>query len=142
MKSKKSIIIILAALVVLTAALAMVHFATRDVVPDGSILVSQNGDTRYVNLSDFSLTQVNGTTVNGKGEERTIDAQGIPLGELADGSFRTVTVTSDDEYSAQVDAEEMENAYLIADNDTARLIVFGDKNSKRDVKNVVKVAFV
>lgn len=141
MKSKKIVIVILTALVVLTAALTTIHFSTRDTVPKGSIMVSQNGDSRYVDLSDYSLTQVTGTTINGKGEERIIDAQGIPLGQLADGSFQTVTVVSDDEYSAQVGAEEMENAYLIADNDTARLVVFGDKNSKRDVKNVVKIEF-
>lgn len=88
------------------------------------------------------MSPVSGTVVNGKGEEKQIDAQGIILSEVCGGAFSRITVTASDEYSATVYPEDSENAYLIlTDDGNLRLIVFGDENSKRDVKNVVRVDF-
>jgi hypothetical protein len=51
-------------------------------------------------------------------------------------------VTAEDEYSASVPAEDAEQAWILINEDGSyRLIVFGDGNAKRDVKNVCKVAF-
>ena len=142
MKKKKWIVLLIGVLVVVTAALAVIHFATRDAVPEGAILVRQDGKDRYVSLDGLTLTRITGTIVNGKGEERSIDAPGIGLRELAEGSFSSVTVTSDDEYFATVEAGEIDNADLILNEDgSVQLIVFGDANFKRAVRNVVRIEF-
>ena len=60
----------------------------------------------------------------------------------AGSSFSTVRVYSDDEYNASLSEDEVmtdRKAYLIEDDGTIRLIVFGDKDSKRDVKSVVRI---
>ena len=51
-------------------------------------------------------------------------------------------IFSDDSYSAQLTKEEIEEenrVYLLMDEDSLRLVVFGDKNSKRSVSNVVQI---
>lgn len=85
------------------------------------------------------MTRVSGTIVNGKGEEKQIDAQGIMLSEVC-GEFSSVTVTASDEYSAVVEKRDQKNAYLILrDDGSLMLVVFGDENAKRDVKNVARI---
>ena len=86
------------------------------------------------------MSPVKGTVVTAKGEEKQIDAQGIALSELC-GDFNSVTVTASDEYSAVVKKKDSENAYLIEDYGGLRLVVFGDENAKRDVKNVARIDF-
>ena len=54
------------------------------------------------------------------------------------------SVVADDSYSAEITAEEMGNAveaYLIQEEGESRLrlIVFGDKDSKRSVSNVAQI---
>ena len=142
MKNKKGIIILISILVLAAAALAVIHASTRKKVPEGAISVQQAGKETYVVLKEQTLVKVAGTIVNGKGEEKDIDADGIALSSLADGSFENVTVTADDEFSAVVGADEIENAWLIQSEDgTAQLVVFGDSNSKRAVRNVVRIEF-
>lgn len=120
---------------VLTALFAVVHLTTRTQDVEGAILV--NG--KQVELSSLDYENVTGTVVNGKGEQKQIDAQGVPLEAICSSDFETATITASDEYSARVSADELDNAYIIIDEDTPRLIVFGDENSKRDVKNVVRI---
>ena len=142
MKQKKLILIILAALLLLTAALAILHLSTRDKVPEGALMVTFDGKTSYVEVDKLPLTEVFGTVTNGKGEEKTIEGQGVPLFSILDGEFQTATVSAADEYTATVGAEDGENAFLIlSDDGSVRLVVFGDTNAKRDVKQVVKVDF-
>lgn len=112
------------------------HLTTRTPETEGAVLV--NGEARYV--ADFELQSVTGSIINGRGEEKEIDALGVPLLAVCGGDFDTVTVTASDEYHAEVSADEMRNAYLILKDDgTLQLIVFGDENNKRDVKNVVRI---
>ena len=122
-------------LAALTAILAVIHLTTRTPDTEGAILV--NGES--VQISDIKMSQVSGTVVNGKGEEKQIDAQGVSISDLC-GDFSTASVTASDEYSAEVKSGD--DAYLIlSDDGSLRLIVFGDKNAKRDVKNVVRIDF-
>ena len=142
MRSKKWILILVGVLVLLTAVFAVVHFSTREAVPQGAVKVCQNGKERCVSLDKLELMRVTGTIVNGKGETRDVDADGLPLSQLAQGAFSGVTVTADDEYAATVSAEEIDNAFLIRNDDgSAQLIVFGDSNSKRAVRNVARIEF-
>lgn len=120
-----------------TAILALVHLTTRTPEVEGSILV--NGEA--VDIAYLDLEQVTGTIVNGKGEEKQIDAQGINIAKLFDGDYESITITASDEYSAVVNADETDNAYLILDDENPGLVVFGDSNSKRCVRDVVRIDF-
>lgn len=120
-----------------TAILALVHLTTRTPEVEGSILV--NGEA--VDIASLDLEQVTGTIVNGKGEEKQIDAQGINIAKLFDGDYESITITASDEYSAVVNADETDNAYLILDEENPGLVVFGDSNSKRCVRDVVRIDF-
>ena len=54
-----------------------------------------------------------------------------------------VKVTADDEFSAELSGDELDEAgkaYLVSEDDgSMRLVVFGDSNAKRNVRNVVSV---
>ena len=147
MKKNKLIVIILCVLVVLTAALAVIHLTTREQETENAIQVLYLDQIITVPLEDLTLVPVQGTMVTAKGEQRSIDGMGISVAELlkqahACVSTGTVTVTSADEYSVSLTAEEVaaENkAWLLIEDGSARLIVFGDENSKRNVKNVVRL---
>lgn len=122
----------------MTAVLAVLHLTTRTPEIEGAILV--NG--KSVQISDLDFKHVSGVLVNGKGEQKQIDAQGVLLSEVCGGKLLTATVTASDEYSAVIQQQDSENAYLIIeDEESLRLVVFGDENAKRDVKNVVRVDF-
>ncbi len=148
-KSSKIIIAVIAALIALTAVLAIVHSNTRTEVPDGALLVSCGGEEKYVDLKSLDTVPVQGSVVNGKGEKSEIDTQGVPLADVVKGagfdpeSAAAVKVTADDEFSAELSGDELNEAgkaYLVSEDDgSMRLVVFGDSNAKRNVRNVISV---
>lgn len=112
---------------------------TRTPETAGEILI--NG--KSISISDLDFSRVTGTIVNGKGEEKQIDSQGILLSDVCGNDFSKITATASDEYSTEILPEDSENAYIIlTDDGSLRLIVFGDSNAKRDVKNLVRIDFV
>lgn len=116
--------------------LAAIHLTTRTPETEGEFIL--NGES--LKIADLELSPVQGSIVNAKGEEKQIDAQGISLSAVCGDDFETVTVTASDEYHAVVGIDEIQNAYLILKDDgSLQLIVFGDENAKRDVKNVVRI---
>jgi hypothetical protein len=145
MKKNKLTIIMICVLVVLTAILTVVHLTTRQQETENAIQVVFDGKTVTVPLDKLTLVQVQGTMVTGKGEQRPIDSMGISVADLlkqAKVPAKGVTVTSGDEYSVSLTAEEVaadNKAWLLIEEGSARLIVFGDENSKRNVKNVVRL---
>ena len=146
MKNKKFMLPIVI-LILATVILAVVHLKNAPQVQEGTLLVIQGSEQKYVALSTENAVPVTGTLVNGKGDKTDVNATGLPLAdilELADiVDFTTVTVTARDEYSAEITSEEIltENmVYLIfEDEGTFRLVVFGDPNSKRNVSDVIKL---
>lgn len=147
MKKHKLTIIIIAVLVLLTAVLAVTHLVTREQGQEGAIQVVQDGKTTLLYIEDLKpVAAVNGTVVNNAGEEKTIDGQGILVSDvlkLAGVEVNsTVEVTADDEYSVNLSAEEVAEegkAWLLIEDGTLRLIVFGDQGAKRNVKYVVRL---
>lgn len=145
MKKHKLTFIILCVLVALTAVLAGIHLTTREPETENAIQVQYMGQTITVFVDEMTLVPVQGTMVTGKGEQRHIDGVGISVADLlqqANAAIGTVTVTSTDEYSVTLTAEEVtaENkAWLLFEEDSFRLMVFGDEDSKRNVKNVVRL---
>ena len=147
MKKHKLAIIIIAVLVLLTAVLTVVHLTTREQGQEGAIQVVQNGKTELVYLEDLKpVAQVQGTVVNNAGEEKKIDGRGILVSDVLKLAGVTadneVKVTADDEYTVSLTAEEVAEegkAWLLIEDGTLRLIVFGDQGAKRNVKNVVRL---
>lgn len=148
MQKEKSAKIAIIALVLLTAIVAIVYLSTRPATPEGTLRIEKGGQVIELPLERLKMIPVRGTVVNGKGEERAIDAQGILLDrvlrEAGIPEFAEVTVTADDAYNAVVTAEEIaepDRVYLIRqDEGGLRLIVFGDSNSKRSVSDVVSLS--
>lgn len=148
-KGSKIIIAVIAALIALTAVFAIIHSAARTEVPDGALLVSCGGEKKYVDLASLDTVSVRGSVVNGKGEKSDVNTQGVPLADVIENAgfdpngAVTVKVTADDEFSAELSGDELNEegkAYLVGENDgSVRLVVFGDSNAKRNVRNVVSV---
>ena len=118
-------------------------------MPDGALLVSCGGENKYVDLNLLDTVPVQGSIVNGKGEKSDIDTQGVPLEDVIKNAgfdpsgAAAVKVTADDEFSAELSGDELneaDKAYLVGEDDgSMRLVVFGDSNAKRNVRNVVSV---
>lgn len=139
-------------LIILTVILAIVaaarHLITVPEAHAGTLQVSYSGNETTLALADITINQVTGEILNGKGETLKIDAQGALLADvLIDAgipvdSIGEVTVTALDEYSAVVTGEEVRAAAqvcLIYAEDGMQLIVFGDPDSRRNVRNVVRM---
>ena len=145
MKKTKVVFLILL-LVVLTGVLSVVHLTTRNKVGADEVQLTYKDKTYSVEYKKLDLEQVTGTRVNGKGEEKKVEAPGILLRKLLEEKdieeYSQVTVVSDDSYSAKIAVEEIkeeEKAYLLLQEDELRLVVFGDENSKRSVSNVKQI---
>ena len=145
MKSKK-VLIFIGVLILLTVLAAVIHLSTREQVPENSIRIITDQKEYVVDITELDYETVSGTRVNGKGEEIPVEGDGIALRKLLSEyeiiEFSDVIIFSDDSYSAQLTKEEIEEenrVYLLMDEDSLRLVVFGDKNSKRSVSNVVQI---
>lgn len=148
MKKIEPIKVIIALLILITAVVAVFHFATRTATPEGTLRIEMGQQAVELPLEQLTLVPVQGSVRNGKGEERTIDAMGISLDHVLRQAgvtdFSEVTVTAGDEYSAVVTAEEVNTSgkvYLIEQEEKKmQLIVFGDDNSKRNVSDVARLS--
>ncbi len=142
---KKKLFIIIPILL-LAGILSFIYLRTRQSVPAGNILIKSATGEATVNFSELGLTDVRGQITNKKGETKDIDSEGIGLAQIPSlagvSEYSDMTVYADDEYNAVIskeEAEEPDKAWLIKSDDSIRLVVFGDKDSKRDVKNVVRI---
>ena len=144
---KKRILTVISLLLALTSFCGAIYLGQRQQVERGSILIKTPSNEISVSLSDLPLTKVEGETVNKKGEVKKISAQGyevayIPSLAGAD-KYTEISVYSDDEYHADISANELladvNKAWIILEEESPRLIVFGDTDSKRNVKNVVRI---
>lgn len=143
-KHKASILFI--TLAILVGITAWLHLTSRQEVAGGTVLITADGQTNTVQLDKLHYEPVSGVRVNGKGESIPVEGEGISVKDLLESqnitSYSMVTVTSDDSYYAELTAEEVlevGRAYLLLEDSTLRLVVFGDENSKRSVSNVVQI---
>lgn len=149
MKQKKTILLVLLCLVLVTTVLAVIHLSTRDRAPEGALMIRYKDQTSYIELSKLKTAEVTGTIVNGKGEEMEVREQGVRVEDVLKAAgidpaqAGSVTATAADEFSAVLTGEEIREAgkaWLAEDREGKfRLIVFGDSNSKRNVRNVVRL---
>lgn len=147
---KNRVVKIVVALVLVAAVFAVVHLSTRPAEEAGAIQVSFEEKTVSVLLSNLPLQDVSGTAVNGKGEEKAIEGKGTPLSEVLTqagvdlSSIQQVRVAAADEFSAILTVQEIAEegrVYLLQEEgeERPRLVVFGDLDSKRRVKDVARI---
>ncbi len=146
MKNRKFTLILIALLLAVTAVVAAVYLTNRPAAAEGALRVEYGGRTAELSLERLEPVPVRGVLVNGRGEEKAIETQGVPLSqvlrEAGVSGYAEVTVTADDAYSAVVTSDEInapDRVYLIQEEDGPRLIVFGDSDSKRSVSGVVRL---
>ena len=98
-----------ALLLAVTLIAAVIHLTGRTKTAEGDIQLTAGGKTYQITVSELDYEQITGVRLNGKGEEIHVDAPGITLKDLLSKydiiSFTSVTVISDDSYSASVTAE-------------------------------------
>ncbi len=152
---KKSNLLIVIILLLCTAAIAGFHLTGRPTVSEGNLIITYEGKDTIVDPFKAENVAVQGTTVNAKVDTKEISETGVTLmsvlnlpGVDAD-DYSTAKVVASDEYSAELSADEVNTegtAYLIRtlddDKEAIRLIVFGDSDSKRQVKNVMRIELI
>ena len=142
---KKKSLIVIAALLVITAITTCVYLNTRTKTSEGDILLVSSGKEVTIHFNELPLTDVSGETVNKKGETKTIKGKGFPLSGIpslaGESDYSEMTVYADDEYNASISKDELsgdDNAFLIEDEKGIRMVVFGGP-ADRAVKNVVRI---
>lgn len=150
---KKKHLIITAILLLITAVIAFFYLQGRRQTPEGSLAVICEDKETIVDPFTAPSVDVAGTVVNGKGQEKVISEKGVTLSDVlslagfSEGEYSAVRVVSSDEHAAELSAEEIDPgkvAFLIKNtaddgSESIRLIVFGDPNAKRQIKNVVRI---
>ena len=146
MRRNKILHLSVAVLLLVTVVAAAIHLTTRTQVPEGALRVEYEGRQVDVFPEQLPLVGVQGAVVNGKGETLPVDGQGVLLSDLLAQAnvtvFREIQVLADDAYSAAVTAAEAsapDRVYLLREEDSWRLVVFGDADSRRNVRNVIRL---
>ena len=141
MKKNSIIICILFTLIVMVSTgITFFYLQGRQSTPPNSLVIEREGKNTVVDFSTLSLESFSGTVVNGKGQSKEVSGQGIRIDKLiGDSGFTEARVVADDEYNAVVKPADTANAWIQIESGKARLIVFGDSDSKRAVKNVVRI---
>ena len=131
------------------ALLVILHLTGDRIVEQGRIEIIRKDQKWLLGESDIARIPVKGKLVNGKGESVNVDAKGCLLADVLTlagvdpAEIDVLKITSHDEYSAEISGEELREAgkvYLISNGDGSfTLIVFGDSNSKRKVKNAARI---
>ncbi len=131
------------------ALLAILHLTGDRNVEKGRIEIIRKDQKWFVSESEIARIPVKGELINGKGEHVQIDAKGSLLADVLTSigidpaEVAVLKISSEDAYSAEISGEELMEegkVYLTSNGDkTFTLVVFGDSNSKRKVKNVVRI---
>ena len=131
------------------ALLAILYLTGDRIVEQGQVEITCKDQKWNLSERDITRIPVKGELINGKGESVSIDAKGSLLADMLTSvgidpaKVAVLRITSQDEYSAEISGEELLEAnkvYLINDGEGSfTLIVFGDSNSKRKVKNVARI---
>lgn len=145
-RASRNVWIFISLCILVVMGLSFWHLATRDTVPKHHILVETKDQKTYIDLDKVKTEAVRGEVVNGKGEVKEVSGEGILLSTLLKDElltdYETVLVCALDEYQVTLTKEELlkeGTAYLFLEENSARLYVFGDENSKRNVTDVVKI---
>lgn len=143
---KKRIATLLTAILAVTALFNVMIPGTLAEEAGLCLTIMAGKDETKIVWDELTLVPVRGETINGRGEVKEIDAEGVALRDVLDMTGieapEKITVVARDMYQAEVSVDELNEegkVYLIRSEDELRLIVFGDKDSKRTVRDVVRV---
>lgn len=150
MKTSKTMKILIIALLLVTVIAAGAYLALRAQIPEDAIVLEYGSTTYIVDLQGIKMTEIHGERMNGKGEIKPVDGMGFHLQDLVawtlgkDFTCDTVTITASDGVSAEITADELNEegkVVLLWNEEDGRLqlIVFGDSDSKRSVKQVERI---
>lgn len=133
--------IFIAALLALTVLAAGWHLSTRTHSADGALTITQGACQLVMHADAFDFTDVQGKIVNGKGESTDIHAKGISVSALPGAdTANAATAIASDEYSARISREEFDRTFITLQPDGSfQLVVFGDPDSRRCVRNLTEV---
>lgn len=112
-KQSKFILAVLGILLLALAVLTILHLNTKEKVPENALAIHAGDQVRYLELDKLPLGPVQGTVINGKGEEKPVDAEGIALADvlreagLDPEPVKAVTVRASDEFSAEIAGDEL-----------------------------------
>jgi len=133
-------------LLALVAVLTVLHLSSLTQVPEGAVQVEFGGETAFVRPADLSLSAISGTVVNGKGDEIAVEGRGLPLLQVLQAAgvtdYSAVRAVADDSYHAEYTAAELTEegrVVLLAEEDSFRIVAFGDKDSRRNVSGVIRL---
>ena len=133
-------------LVALVAVLTVLHLSSLTQVPEGAVQVEISGKTAFVRPADLSLSHISGTVINGKGDEIAVSGRGLPLLQVLQAAditeFSAVRAVADDSYHAEYTAAELMEegrVVLLLEEDSFRIVAFGDKDSRRNVSGVIRL---
>ena len=158
-KQNKIMIGVIGVLVLAAAILTFLNRRGANERAEG-LAVLYNGTETQISFGAMQTETFEGDLVNGKGETSHHTYEGLPLMEVLEEASAAVddetviTVTSEDNYSAEVAGAEILEAgkvYVALTQDGemlegidggqgAQLIVFGDPNSKRAVRYLKTIA--
>ena len=145
---RKTVFIVLAALVIIAAVLAVIHISSQPKTGPGEFIISENGRETHADLNKLDLKDVKGTITMASGKTKDIDSKGIELKDLLKdkGTYTKVIAAAEDAYTAELEPDDINkdaNVFIIAgDENKPRLVVMSDTNAKRDVKNLLRLELI
>ncbi len=140
----KKIGVYIAILAIFTTLAAAIRLYQADKPEPQSLAVSFNQTTVLLRADELTPIRIQGEIVNAKGETKSIDGMGLPLSDLLKQAgveaAASVTARARDEYSAQVPHEDFARASVVLQTDGGfQLVVFGDEDSRRNIKNLISL---
>lgn len=148
MKRNRILPICLITLVIITCTIGLLRNSAYTEPAENSVLLCIEDTSAQVPYDQITVGSVTGELVTGKGEHKSVDAKGIELSMLLaeynidPAQTGSATVTAADSYSAIINAAEIMEpgkVFLILQDGSLRLVVFGDTDSKRSVRDVMKI---
>ena len=152
-KKTKYIMAALAAVLIIIAVILAVKVRNSSVETDG-LIIQADGKTVTISWEDLNQTVFTGEIINGKGEVSNHEYRGAELYELLNANGidikadTKITASSEDNYTAELTGAEVMTegkvyAAVMCDNEMienidgaqgAQLVVYGDANTKRQVR--------
>ncbi len=80
----KGLLAVIIILLAITAVAAIWYNRSLNKTPEHSFVVVTGGEEKVVDIDKFDLVSFSGTAVNGKGEQKDIEAEGIRLEGVID----------------------------------------------------------
>lgn len=126
----------------------------RESIPKSVLTINYVGNKTIVDPFRLERIDVKGTITDGKGDKKDISSKGfrlidcINMAKVPEEGYNTARILSEDGYAAELtrdEARDDKKTFFIINEDketkaqTLQLVVFGDSDSKRQVKNVTMI---